>query len=67
MSKNVEITGYLTEKQIAEHFPFSVSTLQKWRHMNKGPAYHKIGRMVLYKYEDVEGYLHQRKVMPANR
>lgn len=49
---------YLKEAQAAEVLQVSLSTLQKWRMMNKGPRYYRLGgRMIRYLEDDLRVYL----------
>jgi Helix-turn-helix domain len=34
-----------------------VTTLQRWRHEGKGPAYHRFGKRVLYAMRDICAYV----------
>ncbi len=53
---------YLTEKQVAEMFQISVTTLQKWRHNSTGPRFFRFGqRIVRYLEEDIINYLEEVK------
>ncbi|CAN5436488.1 hypothetical protein BH11CYA1_BH11CYA1_36250 [soil metagenome] len=47
----------ITEKQVAQRFPFSKSWLQKARMTGTGPEYIKIRARVFYKIDAVEEYL----------
>ena len=46
----------LTEQTLAERWHCSTSRLQRWRAVNTGPTYLKIGGKVLYRQEDVRAY-----------
>lgn len=44
---------FLTEKQVANMLQVSVSMLRKWRGLDEGPKYRKIGRLVRYDLQEV--------------
>lgn len=54
----------LTEKDAAIVLGMRVKTLQMWRHLCKGPRYHKLGRAVRYSMRDLEEYMDGRIVEP---
>lgn len=56
---------YLTEKQVANEYPiYSVNSLRFYRSTNRSLfPFHKIGRKVLYKREDIENALANTKVV----
>jgi excisionase family DNA binding protein len=39
-------------------------TLEQWRYQGKGPAYLKVGRQVRYLREELDTWLHGRRVEP---
>jgi hypothetical protein len=39
-------------------------TLANWRHLRKGPAYCRVGRRIIYRIEDLDSYIHSRRVDP---
>lgn len=43
-----------------------VKTLQQWRWKREGPAYIKVGRAVRYRRADVERWLDEQTVLPAD-
>jgi excisionase family DNA binding protein len=45
---------YLTTPNAASYLGLSPRTLEKFRVVGGGPAFHKFGRRVLYSYEDLE-------------
>lgn len=59
---------FLTPKQVADEFPFSVAQLNAWRLMEVGPPFikgpGKWGR-VLYRRSGVESWLDERTVHPS--
>lgn len=44
----------LNEVELAERLSISRKTLQKWRSLDMGPAYLKLGSKVVYRVEDIE-------------
>ena len=51
----------LSAAQVALTYQIPMATLAKWRFEKKGPPYHKLGRRVMYRPEDLEEYLHQHR------
>lgn len=43
----------LTAKHLADRWQVSLKTLQRWRHNNEGPVWHKLFRYVRYHEADV--------------
>ena len=58
---------YYTSEQIAPVFGLKPGYLKHLRHIRKGPRYHKLEKLVLYKYKDVKGWLevHSQVIDPA--
>lgn len=54
----------LTPLMLAKRWQVSVGTLCNWRGANKGPAYMKFGKGILYKVEDIERYEREHTVEP---
>jgi hypothetical protein len=55
----------LSNDEAAEYMRISPRTLEKLRTKRQGPAYHKIGRRVVYGLEDLRSYLAQHRCDPA--
>lgn len=51
---------YLSEHELAEKWGISHRTLQRWRWLNQGPNYLKIGGRVRYRPEDIEAFEKKR-------
>ena len=51
----------LTEKQVAEKYPFTLSTLRNQRITGKGIPFVKVGGRIFYEAQDIEAYIHQHK------
>ena len=56
---------YISEEEAALRFGISKSTLAMWRKNDEGPAYHKNGKLTLYKVADVEEWLTRFRVSPS--
>ncbi len=55
-------TELLTTKEAAKFLKVSTVTLEKWRWLNKGPDYVKVGRLVKCRPEALEAYLKKNTV-----
>ena len=58
-SDDVTVTGptrHLNQIELSRRWTISPRTLERWRWLNEGPAYMKIGGRVAYRLEDVEAY-----------
>ncbi|MBF0095377.1 MAG: helix-turn-helix domain-containing protein [Alphaproteobacteria bacterium] len=47
-------TPYLSQSQLSDRWHISPKTLERWRWLNQGLPYVKIGNRILYRVEDVE-------------
>lgn len=47
----------LTTDEAAALLGLQTQTLHNWRHMRKGPRYHKLGRRVVYLLTDLEIFM----------
>ena len=61
------MTRNLTTCEAAEYcqargIPFTKKTLEAWRCYGRGPAFHKIGRKIYYKKEDLDRFLEGERV-----
>jgi hypothetical protein len=52
----VDTTTHLNQIDLARRWRISPRTLERWRWLQQGPAYLKIGNHVVYRIEDVEAY-----------
>jgi len=50
------VTTTLNEIELAARWGMSPKTLQRWRTLNVGPEYLKLGKKVMYPLADVEDY-----------
>ena len=51
----------LTTEQAAQFAGVAAKTLNNWRHLGHGPAFHKIGRLVKYDPADIERWKADRR------
>ena len=59
-----KIEKFLDTRQVAEMLNLSTQTVVNLRYQGRGPAYHKIGRRVIYARDDVREFLKARRVDP---
>ena len=59
---NSQLETALTDIQAADFLSCTTSALRKWRLLNKGPAYIKVGRLVRYLPEDLRAYMITNRV-----
>ena len=58
----------LTITEAAELLRAPVATLRYWRHLGTGPCSFRLGRRVLYRRDDLHGWIdHQRAEAAAGR
>ena len=50
------MTTTLNEIELAARWGMSPKTLQRWRTLNAGPEYLKLGKKIMYPLADVEDY-----------
>lgn len=53
---------FLNANEVEELYGFKTQTLANWRFNCIGPKYHKVGRSVRYKVEDLEEFLEAKKI-----
>jgi hypothetical protein len=62
-------TRHLNQIDLARRWKLSERTLERWRWLEQGPSYLKIGGRVVYRLEDVEAFekarLHDSRPRPA--
>ena len=46
--------NFLTEKEVARQLRVSLASLRRWRLMQRGPRFVKVGALVRYRPEDLE-------------
>lgn len=47
----------LTETDVSRHLRVSLAAVRKWRVMNRGPQFVKIGPLVRYRQTDIDAWL----------
>ena len=47
----------LTELEVAKQLHVSVASIRRWRVLNRGPQFRKVGTLVRYRPEDLEEWL----------
>ena len=55
---------YVSDIEAAKIISSSPQTLRNWRHMGRGPAYSKRGRMVRYKIQDLLDFMATGRIDP---
>jgi predicted DNA-binding transcriptional regulator AlpA len=50
----------LTEAEVADICGLSTAAIRRWRLLNQGPRYIKVGAAVRYRLEDIRGWLATR-------
>ena len=50
----------LTETEVADICGLSTAAIRRWRLLNQGPRYIKVGAAVRYRLEDIRGWLATR-------
>ncbi len=58
---------YVNDVQAAKILAVSPQTLRNYRHLGRGPAYSKRGRMVRYKVADLLDYMNSGRIDPEAR
>ncbi len=56
---------HLNQHDLAARWGVSVRTLERWRWLNQGPAFLKIGGRVAYRQEDIKAYEAARRHAPG--
>ncbi len=51
-----EAERHLTQLDLARRWRLSTRTLERWRWLRYGPAYLRLGKVVVYRREDVEAF-----------
>ena len=51
------MNALLTEVQVSEMLQVSLACLRRWRLRGEGPQYLKVGPLVRYRTEDIEGWI----------
>ncbi len=54
--------NFLTEKEVAKQIKVSLASLRRWRLVQRGPRFVKVGALVRYRPEDLDEWM---KTLPA--
>ncbi len=54
--------NFLTEKEVAQQIKVSLASLRRWRLLQRGPRFVKVGALVRYRAENLEQWL---ETLPA--
>lgn len=49
--------SFLTEKEVAKQIRVSLASLRRWRLLQRGPRFVKVGALVRYRVEDLEQWM----------
>jgi excisionase family DNA binding protein len=49
--------AFLTEKEVAKQIKVSLASLRRWRLLQRGPRFIKVGALVRYRAEDLDQWL----------
>ena len=49
--------NFLTEKEVAKQIRVSLASLRRWRLVQRGPRFLKVGALVRYRPEDLEQWM----------
>jgi hypothetical protein len=58
---------FVNDVQAAKILSSSPQTLRNWRHLGRGPAYAKKGRMVRYQVADLLDFMNSGRIDPEAR
>ena len=50
------VIKHLNQVELSRRWSLSPRTLERWRWLNQGPRYIKVGGRVIYRIEDIEAY-----------
>jgi excisionase family DNA binding protein len=54
--------NFLTEKEVAKQISVSLASLRRWRLVDRGPRFVKVGALVRYRPEDLQQWM---ETLPA--
>ena len=66
-TKVLDREQYVSDLVAAEIMGCSPQSTRNWRHLGRGPAYSKKGRMVRYKVQDLLDFMDSGRVDPEAR
>ena len=55
----------MNEREAAKRLACKVSTLRKWRFLEKGPVYIQVGRLIRYSEADLIAFMDANRVQPT--
>jgi hypothetical protein len=50
------LVRHLDQHALANRWGLSIRTLERWRYLNQGPAFLKLGGRIAYRLDDVEAF-----------
>jgi len=56
----------MREREAAVYIGVAPKTLANWRSAGKGPRFYKLGRMIVYRREDLDRYFDEHLQAPAH-
>jgi hypothetical protein len=56
---------YVNDVEAAKLLSASVQTLRNWRHVGRGPAYSKKGKMVRYSLKSLIDFMESARITPG--
>ncbi|MGY2075627.1 helix-turn-helix transcriptional regulator [Blastococcus sp. SYSU DS0828] len=59
-------TRWVREREAAQVTGFAPGTLRQWRHHGRGPAFHRVGRTVLYDRAELHRFVMAGRVEMAS-
>ncbi len=65
--QNLRKDNYVSDIVAAKIIDVSPQSLRNWRHLGRGPVYHKRGRMVRYKVQDLLNFMAAGRIDPEAR
>ena len=63
----IPTVGLLNESSVAKILNCEVKTLQAWRCRGGGPKFIRVGRLIRYSHEDLQAYIHSRRVSSTSQ
>jgi hypothetical protein len=64
-AEKIALSELLTQEEVALKLRVSPKTLLNWRYQSRGPAYIKMGGIILYRPSDIEAYLEALIIRPV--
>lgn len=56
---------YISEKEVSRITGRALPTLRQDRHLGRGLPYHKLGRQVRYRIDDIEQFMNDCRIEPT--